>query len=141
MGSVMGLASEGSVLSPQQQGMLESYYNYIPPPPPVTTQPDTTKSSSDTANKSVTDMSAEELAEKYPTLTEDQIEMIRNLDVSNLLSTMGNFMPFAEGGDVPIKTSMMQGSVPDGGIARVPLNLLSRRCPASEKCLCWLWLF
>ena len=133
MGSVMGLASEGSVLSPQQQGMLESYYNYIPPPPPVTTQPDTTESSSDTANKSVTDMSAEELAEKYPTLTEDQIEMIRNLDVSNILSTMGNFMPFAEGGDVPIKTSMMQGSVPDGGIARVPTEFTQQAMPSERE--------
>ena len=131
IGSVMGLASEGSVLSPQQQGMLESYYNYIPPP--VTTQPDTTESSSDTANKSVTDMSAEELAEKYPTLTEDQIEMIRNLDVSNILSTMGNFMPFAEGGDVPIKTSMMQGSVPDGGIARVPTEFTQQAMPSEQE--------
>ena len=112
--------------------MLESHYNYIPPPPPVTTQPDATESSSTTTSTSITDMSADEIAEKYPSLTEEQIKMIQSLNYNDILSSMGSFMPFAEGGDVPIRTSMMQGSVPDGGIARVPTEFTQQAMPSEQ---------
>ena len=96
--AVMGLAAEGSVLSPMQQNVFESVYAA---PPPVVTPPAEEKPADESATDevSIQNMSAEELAEKFPNLTPEQIQAIANLDYSNMFRNFdGGFNLFAEGG-------------------------------------------
>ena len=41
--------------------------------------------------------------------------------------------PPATGGDIPIRTSMMEGTVPDGGIARVPTEFTQQAMPSEQE--------
>jgi hypothetical protein len=52
------------------------------------------------------------------------------------LAGVGSFMAeggVAEGSDIPIRTSMMQGTVPDGGIARVPTEFTQQAMPSEQE--------
>ena len=40
--------------------------------------------------------------------------------------------PVPTAGDIPIRTSMMEGTVPDGGIARVPTEFTANESPCPE---------
>ena len=176
--AVMGLASEGSVLSPMQQNMFEQY---APLAPFDTAQRDRLSQLTDrgmslqeaiqnqeTARAKgfdkdgdgvVSDAEYEEATAEPETpdmsgintegMTEEQIALLQQYldmydpDTANFLSGMMtggfggifNYMnkggeaegkkmpeigPPPTAGDIPIRTSMMEGTVPDGGIARVP---------------------
>ena len=144
--AVMGLAAEGSVLSPMQQNVFESVYAA---PPPVVTPPVEEKPADKSATDqiSIQNMSAEELAEKFPNLTPEQIQAIANLDYSNMFRNFdGGFNLFAEGGqtpekmpevgpapDVTVKTSMMEGKIPGGGIATIPTEFTQQEGMPSEQ--------
>ena len=144
--AVMGLAAEGSVLSPMQQNVFESVYAA---PPPVVTPPAEEKPADESATDevSIQNMSAEELAEKFPNLTPEQIQAIANLDYSNMFRNFdGGFNLFAEGGqtpekmpevgpapDVTVKTSMMEGKIPGGGIASVPTEFTQQEGMPSKQ--------
>jgi len=94
-------------------------------------------------------MSAEELAEKFPNLTPEQIQAIANLDYSNMFRNFDggfNLNLFAEGGqtpekmpevgpapDVTVKTSMMEGKIPGGGIASVPTEFTQQEGMPSKQ--------
>ena len=41
--------------------------------------------------------------------------------------------PAPTGGDIPIRTSMMEGTVPDGGIARVPTEFTQQAMPSEQE--------
>ena len=146
--AVMGLAAEGSVLSPMQQNVFESVYAA---PPPVVTPPAEEKPADKSATDevSIQNMSAEELAEKFPNLTPEQIQAIANLDYSNMFRNFDggfNLNLFAEGGqtpekmpevgpapDVTVKTSMMEGKIPGGGIASVPTEFTQQEGMPSKQ--------
>jgi hypothetical protein len=144
----MGLAAEGSVLSPMQQNVFESVYAA---PPPVVTPPAEEKPADKPATDqtNIQDMSAEELAERFPNLTPEQIQAIANLDYNNIFRNFDggfNLNLFAEGGqtpenmpevgpapDVTVKTSMMEGKIPGGGIATIPTEFTQQEGIPSEQ--------
>ena len=187
--AVMGLASEGSVLSPMQQNMFEQY---APLAPFNTAQRDRLSQLTDrgmSLNEAignqesarskgydldgdgvVTDaefaqataepetpvpdyaagMSPEQQAaiqEYMQTFDPDTAKFLASL-MTGGLGSIGNFM--AEGGeakekkmpevgppptsrDIPIRTSMMEGTVPDGGIARVPTEFTRQAMPSEQE--------
>ena len=190
--AVMGLASEGSVLSPMQQNMFEQY---APLAPFNTAQRDRLSQLTDRGmslseaignqesarskgydlnnDGVVTDAEFEEataepetpvpdyaagmspeqqaaIQEYMQTFDPDTAKFLASL-MTGGLGSIGNFMapggqakdktpevgpapepqvgPPPTGGDIPIRTSMMEGTVPDGGIARVPTEFTQQGDP------------
>ena len=197
--SVMGLASEGSVLSPMQQNMFQQY---APLAPFSMAQRDRLTELTDrgmslqeaiqnqetarvkgfdkdgdgvvsdaeyeeaTAEPETPDMSGintEGMTAEQKALLQQYLDMY-DPDTANFLSSMMtggfggifNYMnkggeaeikkmlevgpapepqvgPPPTGGDIPIRTSMMEGTVPDGGIARVPTEFTRQAMPSEQE--------
>jgi hypothetical protein len=191
VGSVMGLASEGSVLSPMQQNVLQSVYS-APPPRVMPSDLNVDQSRIDVlmsrgmtyaealANQrnainqgydlnndgTVTDeefaqatkgsasgttvssptntgqapyiLSADQIRQIYPNLSAEQVQAIANLggpdfNPTEFVSMFDSGISLSEGGEIPVRTSMMEGSVPDGGIARVPTEFTQQEGMPSEQ--------
>jgi len=190
VGSVMGLASEGSVLSPMQQNVLQSVYSAPPPrimPPDLNVDQSridvlmsrgmtyaealanqrnainqgydlnndgtvtdeefkqaTKGSASGTTVSSPTNtgqapyiLSADQIRQMYPNLSAEQVQAIANLggpdfNPTEFVSMFDSGIFLSEGGEIPVRTSMMEGSVPDGGIARVPTEFTQQAMPSEQ---------
>ena len=96
-------------------------------------------------------MSAEErarLMEYLGSLDINSQRIIESLMTSGRLGGIFNYMnkggeaegkkmpevgPAPTGGDIPIRTSMMEGTVPDGGIARVPTEFTQQAMPSERE--------
>ena len=77
----------------------------------------------------------EALQEYLSTLDPDIATFYQRL-MAGGLGSIGNFMAeggAAKGGDIPIRTSMMEGTVPDGGIARVPTEFTQQAMPSEQE--------
>jgi|TARA_R100000479_G_scaffold9133_1_gene3755 hypothetical protein len=88
IGSVMGLASEGSTLSTPQQNVFQAYYSQPPAPTPTTdTTPDTTPDSN-------TDGQYDALREYFPDMTDqeiqDYLDSLQSGNLFTLLSSVGD---------------------------------------------------
>jgi hypothetical protein len=190
VGSVMGLASEGSALSPMQQNVLQSVYSAPPPrimPPDLNVDQSridvlmsrgmtyaealanqrnainqgydlnndgtvtdeefrqatkgsasgTTVSSPTNTGQTTYTLPADQIRQMYPNLSAEQVQAIANLggpdfNPTEFVSMFDSGISFSEGGDIPIRTSMMEGSVPDGGIARVPTEFTQQAMPSEQ---------
>ena len=191
--TVMGLASEGSVLSPMQQNMFEQYAPLAPfnmaqrgrleeltdrgmslqeaignqeaarskgydlDGDGVVTDGEYEQATAEEETPLpdyAADMSPEQqaLVQQYLEMYDpDTAEFLASLMTSGI-GGIGNFMaeggdaeakkmpevgpapepqvgPPPAGGDIPIRTSMMEGTVPDGGIARVPTEFTQQVDP------------
>jgi hypothetical protein len=86
IGSVMGLASEGSTLSTPQQNVFQAYYSQ-PPAPTTDTTPDTTPDSN-------TDGQYDALREYFPDMTDqeiqDYLDSLQSGNLFTLLSSVGD---------------------------------------------------
>ena len=190
VGSVMGLASEGSALSPMQQNVLQSVYSAPPPrimPPDLNVDQSridvlmsrgmtyaealanqrnainqgydlnndgtvtdeefrqatkgsasgTTVSSPTNTGQTTYTLPADQIRQMYPNLSAEQVQAIANLggpdfNPTEFVSMFDSGIFLSEGGDIPIRTSMMEGSVPDGGIARVPTEFTQQAMPSEQ---------
>jgi len=188
--SVMGLASEGSVLSPMQQNMFEQYAPLAPfdtaqrgriselmdrgmsmsqaianqefarskgndlDGDGVVTNEEARQAKEKAEEQDVPDyvkgLPPEQqaiIADYMEQYGEDTGRFLTSLMTSGL-GSIGSFMaeggeaeakkmpevgPPPTGGDIPIRTSMMQGSVPDGGIARVPTEFTQQAMPSEQE--------
>ena len=83
----------------------------------------------------------EALQEYLSTLDPDIATFYQRL-MAGGLGSIGNFMAeggtaeakkMQQGGDIPIRTSMMEGTVPDGGIARVPTEFTQQAMPSEQE--------
>ena len=88
IGSVMGLASEGSALSTPQQNVFQAYYSQPPAPTPTTdTTPDTTPDAN-------TDGQYDALREYFPDMTDqeiqDYLDSLQSGNLFTLLSSVGD---------------------------------------------------
>ena len=187
--AVMGLASEGSVLSPMQQNMFEQY---APLAPFSTAQRERISELMERGKTMEEAIGGQEFARSKGydldgdgVVTDDEYrqstaepetpvpdytagmspeqqaaiqEYMQNFDpdtakflaslMTGGLGSIGNFMaeggeaeakkmpqvgPPATGGDIPIRTSMMEGTVPDGGIARVPTEFTQQAMPSEQE--------
>ena len=191
--SVMGLASEGSVLSPMQQNMFQQY---APLAPFNAAQRDRISELMERGKTMEEAIGGQEFARSKGydldgdgVVTDDEYrqstaepetpvpdytagmspeqqaaiqEYMQNFDpdtakflaslMTGGLGSIGNFMvkggeaeakkmpevgpapepqvgPPPAGGDIPIRTSMMEGTIPDGGIARVPTEFTQQGDP------------
>ena len=197
--SVMGLASEGSVLSPMQQNMFQQYAPLAPfsmaqrdrlteltdrgmsleeaiqnqetsrvkgfdkDGDGVVSDAEYAEATAEPEEPEVPEymagMSAEErarLAEYLDSLGIDSQGIITSLMTAGGLGSIFNYMnkggetegkkmpevgpapepqvgPPPTGGDIPIRTSMMEGTVPDGGIARVPTEFTQQGDPMKAE--------
>jgi len=86
IGSVMGLASEGSVLSTPQQNVFEAYYSQPSAPPPADTTTDTT------TDTSTTDFEVNDTLRSYfPNMSDQEIiDLIRGGNFGNMFISGGN---------------------------------------------------
>lgn len=192
--TVMGLASEGSVLSPMQQNMFQQYAPLAPfntaqrgriselmdrgmsmsqaignqesarskgydlDGDGVVTDAEFEEATAEPEKPAVPDY-AEDLPPEQQALVQQYLEMY-DPDTAKFLASLmtsgirgvGNFMaeggdaeaekvpevgpapepqvgPPPSGGDIPIRTSMMEGTIPDGGIARVPTEFTQQVDP------------
>ena len=184
--AVMGLASEGSVLSPMQQNMFQQYAPLAPFNPAqrdriselmgrgktmqgaidqqefsrskgydldgdgVVTDAEFAQATAEPETPDVPDY-AKGLPPEQQAIIADYMEQY-GADTGKFLSTLltgglgsiGSFMaeggeaeakkmpeigPAPTAGDIPIRTSMMEGTVPDGGIARVPTEFTANEAP------------
>jgi hypothetical protein len=191
VGSVMGLASEGSVLSPMQQNVLQSVYSAPPPrvmPSDLNVDQSridvlmsrgmtyaealanqrnainqgydlnndgtvtdeefkqatkgsasgTTVSSPTNTGQTTYTLSTDQIRQMYPNLSAEQVQAIANLggpdfNPTEFVSMFDSGISFSEGGEIPVRTSMMEGSVPDGGIARIPTEFTQQEGMPSEQ--------
>ena len=195
--TVMGLASEGSVLSPMQQNMFEQYAPLAPfnaaqrdriselmergktmeeaiggqefarskgydlDGDGVVTDDEYRQSTAEPETPDVPDY-AKGLPPEQQAAIQEYLEMY-DPDTAKFLASLmtsgiggiGNFMapggqakdkapevgpapepqvgPPPTGGDIPIRTSMMEGTVPDGGIARVPTEFTQQGDPMKAE--------
>jgi len=186
--SVMGLASEGSVLSPMQQNMFQQYAPLAPFNPAqrnriselmgrgktmqeainqqelsrskgydldgdgVVTDAEFTQATAEPEKPDVPDY-AKGMSPEQQAIVADYMEQY-GADTGRFLSSLmtgglgsiGSFMaeggeakkmpevgPAPTGGDIPIRTSMMEGTVPDGGIARVPTEFTQHAMPSEQE--------
>jgi hypothetical protein len=188
--TVMGLASEGSVLSPMQQNMFQQYAPLAPfntaqrgriselmdrgmsmsqaignqesarsegydlDGDGVVTDAEFTQATAEPETPDVPDyaegLSPEQQAaikEYMQTFDPDTAKFLASL-MTGGLGSIGNFMaeggeaevkkmpevgPVPTAGDIPIRTSMMEGTVPDGGIARVPTEFTANESPSKAE--------
>jgi len=189
--SVMGLASEGSVLSPMQQNMFQQYAPLAPFNPAqrnriselmgrgktmqeainqqefsrskgydldgdgVVTDAEFTQATVEPETPDMSGINTEGMTAEQKALLQQYLDMY-DPDTANFLSSMMtggfggifNYMnkggeaeikkmpevgPPPTGGDIPIRTSMMEGTVPDGGIARVPTEFTRQAMPSEQE--------
>ena len=187
--TVMGLASEGSVLSPMQQNMFQQY---APLAPFNAAQRDRISELMERGKTMEEAIGGQEFARSKGydldgdgVVTDDEYrqstaepetpvpdytagmspeqqaaiqEYMQNFDpdtakflaslMTGGLGSIGNFMaeggeaeskkmpevgPVPTAGDIPIRTSMMEGTVPDGGIARVPTEFTANESPSKAE--------
>jgi hypothetical protein len=197
--AVMGLASEGSVLSPMQQNMFEQYAPLAPfnvaqrgrleeltdrgmslqeaignqeaarskgydlNNDGVVTDAEFTQATAEPETPDMSGINTEGMTAEQKALLQQYLDMY-DPDTANFLSGMMaggfggifNYMnkggeaedkkmpevgpapepqvgPPPAGGDIPIRTSMMEGTVPDGGIARVPTEFTQQTDPMKAE--------
>ena len=188
--TVMGLASEGSVLSPMQQNMFQQYAPLAPfntaqrgriselmdrgmsmsqaidnqqssrvkgydlDGDGVVTNAEFAQATAKPETPDVPDyvegLSPEQQAaikEYMQTFDPDTAKFLASL-MTGGLGSIGSFMaeggeaegkkmpevgPAPTAGDIPIRTSMMEGTVPDGGIARVPTEFTANESPSKAE--------
>ena len=188
--TVMGLASEGSVLSPMQQNMFQQYAPLAPfnaaqrdriselmergktmeeaignqesarskgydlDGDGVVTNAEFAQATAEPETPDVPDYAAGLPPEQQAAIQEymqnfdpDTAKFLASL-MTGGLGSIGNFMaeggeaeakkmpevgPAPTAGDIPIRTSMMEGTVPDGGIARVPTEFTQQAMPSEQE--------
>jgi hypothetical protein len=186
--AVMGLASEGSVLSPMQQNAFEQYAPLAPfntaqrgriselmdrgmsvsqaignqessrskgydlNGDGVVTDAEFTQATAEPETPDVPDYAKDMPPEQQAMLAEymeqygpDTGRFLTSL-LTGGLGSIGSYMaeggeakkmpevgPAPTGGDIPIRTSMMEGTVPDGGIARVPTEFTQQAMPSEQE--------
>ena len=186
--AVMGLASEGSVLSPMQQNAFEQYAPLAPfntaqrgriselmdrgmsvsqaignqessrskgydlDGDGVVTDAEFTQATAEPETPDVPDYAKDMSPEQQAMLAEymeqygpDTGRFLTSL-LTGGLGSIGSYMaeggeakkmpevgPAPTGGDIPIRTSMMEGTVPDGGIARVPTEFTQQAMPSEQE--------
>ena len=189
--AVMGLASEGSVLSPMQQNMFEQYAPLAPfnmaqrgrleeltdrgmslqeaignqeaarskgydlNNDGVVTDAEFTQATAEPETPDMSGINTEGMTAEQKALLQQYLDMY-DPDTANFLAGMMtggfggifNYMnkggeaegkkmpeigPAPTGGDIPIRTSMMEGTVPDGGIARVPTEFTQQAMPSEQE--------
>ena len=186
--AVMGLASEGSVLSPMQQNAFEQYAPLAPfntaqrgriselmdrgmsvsqaignqessrskgydlDGDGVVTDAEFTQATAEPETPDVPDYAKDMSSEQQAMLAEymeqygpDTGRFLTSL-LTGGLGSIGSYMaeggeakkmpevgPAPTGGDIPIRTSMMEGTVPDGGIARVPTEFTQQAMPSEQE--------
>ena len=197
--AVMGLASEGSVLSPMQQNMFEQYAPLAPfnmaqrgrleeltdrgmslqeaignqeaarskgydlNNDGVVTDAEFTQATAEPETPDMSGINTEGMTAEQKALLQQYLDMY-DPDTANFLAGMitggfggiFNYMnkggeaedkkmpevgpapepqvgPPPAGGDIPIRTSMMEGTVPDGGIARVPTEFTQQGDPMKAE--------
>ena len=197
--TVMGLASEGSVLSPMQQNMFQQYAPLAPfntaqrgriselmdrgmsmsqaidnqqssrvkgydlDGDGVVTNAEFAQATAEPETPDMSGINTEGMTEEQIALIQQYLDMY-DPDTANFLTGMMtggfggifNYMnkggeaegkkmpevgpapepqvgPPPTGGDIPIRTSMMEGTVPDGGIARVPTEFTQQAMPSEQE--------
>ena len=189
--TVMGLASEGSVLSPMQQNMFQQYAPLAPfntaqrgriselmdrgmsmsqaidnqqssrvkgydlDGDGVVTNAEFAQATAEPETPDMSGIDTEGMTEEQIALIQQYLDMY-DPDTANFLTGMMtggfggifNYMnkggeaegkkmpevgPAPTGGDIPIRTSMMEGTVPDGGIARVPTEFTQQAMPSEQE--------
>ena len=189
--TVMGLASEGSVLSPMQQNMFQQYAPLAPfntaqrgriselmdrgmsmsqaidnqqssrvkgydlDGDGVVTNAEFAQATAEPETPDMSGINTEGMTEEQIALIQQYLDMY-DPDTANFLTGMMtggfggifNYMnkggeaegkkmpevgPAPTGGDIPIRTSMMEGTVPDGGIARVPTEFTQQAMPSEQE--------
>ena len=188
--AVMGLASEGSVLSPMQQNMFEQYAPLAPfntaqrgriselmdrgktmeeaiggqefarskgydlDGDGVVTDDEYRQSTAEPETPDVPDYAKNMPPEQQAAIADfmeqygpDTGKFLASL-MTGGLGSIGAFMaeggeteakkmpevgPPPTSGDIPIRTSMMEGTVPDGGIARVPTEFTQQAMPSEQE--------
>ena len=87
IGTVMGLASEGSVLSPMQQNVFESYYATPPPPPETTTEEATTDDTTTNTGIELNDT----IRSYFPNMTDQEIrDQLASYQSGNIFTLAAN---------------------------------------------------
>jgi hypothetical protein len=99
---------------------------------------DTTVSSPTNTGQAPYTLSADQISQMYPNLSAEQVQAIANLggpdfNPAEFVSMFDSGISLSEGGEIPVRTSMMEGSVPDGGIARVPTEFTQQEGMPSEQ--------
>lgn len=114
IGSVMGLASEGSTLSTPQQNVFEAYYSQPPAPPPADTTTDTTTTDTSTTDIQVNDA----LRSYFPGMSDQEIiDALRGGNFGGMFASgtnpFGINVPNLNLTSVPSQTSTGDTSQPD----------------------------
>ena len=114
IGSIMGLASEGSTLSTPQQNVFQAYYSQPPAPEP---EPDTTTDTK--TDTSTTDIQVNDALRSYfPGMSDQEIiDLIRSGNFGNMFASSGNpfgiNVPNLNLTSIPSQTSTGDTSQPD----------------------------
>ena len=189
--SVMGLASEGSVLSPMQQNMFQQYAPLAPfsmaqrdrlteltdrgmslqeaiqnqetsrvkgfdkDGDGIVSDAEYAEATAEPETPDMSDINTEGMTAEQIAMLQQYLDMY-DPNTATFLSNMMtggfggifNYMnkggeaegkkmpevgPAPTGGDIPIRTSMMEGTVPDGGIARVPTEFTQQAMPSERE--------
>jgi hypothetical protein len=113
IGSIMGLASEGSTLSTPQQNVFEAYYSQPPAPPPADTTTDTT------TDTSTTDIQVNDALRSYfPGMSDQEIiDALKGANFGNMFASgtipFGINVPNLNLTSAPSQTSTGDTSQPD----------------------------
>ena len=187
----MGLASEGSVLSPMQQNMFQQYAPLAPfsmaqrdrlteltdrgmslqeaiqnqetsrvkgfdkDGDGIVSDAEYAEATAEPETPDMSDINTEGMTAEQIAMLQQYLDMY-DPNTATFLSNMMtggfggifNYMnkggeaegkkmpevgPAPTGGDIPIRTSMMEGTVPDGGIARVPTEFTQQAMPSEQE--------